>query len=56
MPFDSEPAMTPMVINIMCGVLSLKENGATPKAIRSWLIGRTTYHERNRIMEAIVYT
>lgn len=56
MPFDSDPEMTPMAINVMCGALSLKENGATPKAIRSWLIGRTTYQERNRIMEAIVYT
>lgn len=56
MPFDAEPEMSPMAINIICGAFSLKENGATPKAIRSWLIGRTTYLERNSIMDAIAYT
>lgn len=56
MPFDTEPEMTPMTINIICGAFNLKETGATPKAIRSWLIGRTTYLERNRIMDAIADT
>jgi len=55
MPFDFPTKECPMTINIIRGALNLKEKGATPKAIRSWLIGRTTFQERNQIMDSFVH-
>lgn len=55
MPFDMTPTNS-MTLELMRHAITLQLKGATPKAIRSWLIGRTTYLERNHIMDAIVYS
>ena len=38
---------------IMPVAIELHDNGADYKRLRSWLIGRTTYQERNRILNTI---
>ncbi|MEY8119985.1 hypothetical protein AB9F26_17240 [Falsihalocynthiibacter sp. BN13B15] len=51
MPFDARPTDYTMI-----AALELRRQGANYKRIRSWLIGRTTYHERNRILDDVFGT
>ena len=54
MPFDAGPDMKMNYTKI--AAIELRRQGATYKRVRSWLIGRTTFQERNRILSAVFET